>query len=400
VVAAGLDGREQPGGARSDGGSAAGPTARARPADRSTTLDGIRGIAILLVIVYHHGLFSFGWVGVQLFFVLSGYLITKNLLRDRNSPARTFFYQFYRRRVRRIFPIYYAYLALLACLALVSSKASAFWDYWHYLVTYTYNFSTLSSHWEFSRWFGHFWSLCVEEQFYLVWPFVVFWLTSARLKRAIVIMMVLAPVCRALTAVLLEGHLRGYLIGNTVYGLPFSHMDAFAFGAVVVLLQNSTRIGRPLVLLLGLVALTAVLGMVNLRSLLHEGSLSRMRALTSLGYPLAHTGNALHVWGYTVLNATSAAAILCAARNKLVWLGRPWLAYIGRTSYCAYVVHWAVIMLVSRVLGRELGQLTTSQRLLHLAVALPIILLIAGASHRWFESRFVPRLRPASTTTA
>lgn len=352
-----------------------------------------------MVIVYHHGLFSFGWVGVQLFFVLSGYLITKNLIRDQGQPARTYFFQFYRRRVLRIFPIYYAYLALLAGLALVSSKASIFWSYWHYLVTYTYNFSTLASDWEFSRWFGHFWSLCVEEQFYLVWPFVVYWLTSARLKRAIVVMIVLAPVCRAMTAIVLEGHLRSYLIGNTVYGLPFSHMDGFAFGAMVVLLRSSERIRRPLALMLGLSALTAVLGLLNLRSLLLEGSLSTTRALTSLGYPLAHTGNGLHVWGYTVLNATSAAVVLCAVRNKLAWLGHPWLAYIGRTSYGAYVVHWAVIMLVARLFGRELNQLTTSQRLVHLAIGLPLILLVAGASHRWFESRFVPRLRPASSTT-
>lgn len=159
---------------------------------RLPTLDGLRGVAILLVLVSHLTLYSemstttlldrayqrvtlAGWVGVDLFFVLSGFLIT-GILLDLKGSSR-FFRTFYARRVLRIFPLYYAFLAIfyIALPHLLLPKdqvlrllADQKW-YWLYLQ----NLQMAWDGWPVPKYFAHFWSLAVEEQFYLIWPLVV-----------------------------------------------------------------------------------------------------------------------------------------------------------------------------------------------------------------------------------
>src|SRR3954469_17134562 len=152
-------------------------------------LDGLRGIAILAVIVYHyafelqhgHGLggaiyelLHQGRHGVDLFFVLSGFLITGILLDTRESPR--YFRTFYARRILRIFPLYFFYLAAVALLltrwwtshfGYNPWAGVSFWPYFLY-------FENFKSHHMFNDLFlGHLWSLAVEEQFYTVWPLLV-----------------------------------------------------------------------------------------------------------------------------------------------------------------------------------------------------------------------------------
>ncbi len=130
-----------------------------------------------MVLLFHQGLLPFGWVGVQIFFVLSGYLITRLLVEARGERLRSYLRTFYGRRSLRIFPLYFAvilvcWLALSAGISLNGVAAGL-----PFAATYTYNLFHASSHFEHSKLITHFWSLCVEEQFYLVWPFLI---TSAR----------------------------------------------------------------------------------------------------------------------------------------------------------------------------------------------------------------------------
>ncbi|HZJ61945.1 MAG TPA: acyltransferase [Kofleriaceae bacterium] len=151
-------------------------------------LDGVRGLAILLVLAHNlspfestrrlidlsAGLtFDFGWVGVQLFFVLSGYLISGILLDTRGAPG--YYRAFFGRRVLRIFPLYYGVLFLCLVLlpvlglapdALLADRRHSVW-LWTYLINWAEPLGAAIAV------FPHFWSLAVEEQFYLVWPFVV-----------------------------------------------------------------------------------------------------------------------------------------------------------------------------------------------------------------------------------
>jgi len=161
---------------------------------RIPALDGLRGAAILLVMLCHTyifedvrayldstslkplwGMAEFGWCGVELFFVLSGFLITSILFNTKESPQ--YFPSFYGRRAVRIFPLYFAVL-----LVYFYGPLSFFHSY-PFEPTHKIWFFTYLANWKAGSWpvneLTLFWSLCVEEQFYLVWPLVV-WLTGRR----------------------------------------------------------------------------------------------------------------------------------------------------------------------------------------------------------------------------
>jgi peptidoglycan/LPS O-acetylase OafA/YrhL len=143
---------------------------------RIPSLDGLRAISILLVFVAHatgtRGFFStaalvpLGTAGVQVFFIISGFLITTLLVSEWQSHGRISLPLFYARRSIRIFPASYAFIVAVSLFSLAGSLRLATADIWR-AVTYTTNF------WPGHSWyFGHLWSLSVEEQFYLVWPFL------------------------------------------------------------------------------------------------------------------------------------------------------------------------------------------------------------------------------------
>src|ERR1700744_1968541 len=125
------------------------------------SLDGIRAISVLTVVLFHLGLAPFGWIGVQVFFVLSGYLITGILMRAKAEASIEYFGRFYWRRSLRIFPVYFVFLGFAAFWF------ASFRDDWPWLVTYTADFARLRGT-DISAPFVHLWSLAVEEQFYLI----------------------------------------------------------------------------------------------------------------------------------------------------------------------------------------------------------------------------------------
>lgn len=159
-------------------------------AKRIPALDGVRGFAVLMVVFYHTAggahssnpilsfvgtIISFGWTGVTLFFVLSGFLITGILHDTRDDPHR--FRNFYARRSLRIFPLYYLALAIVVFASLFTHQLS---DCLHHLPVYLFYLQNVKPFDlgpaplpSFLR-TGHFWSLAVEEQFYLLWPFLVY----------------------------------------------------------------------------------------------------------------------------------------------------------------------------------------------------------------------------------
>jgi peptidoglycan/LPS O-acetylase OafA/YrhL len=212
-------------------------------------LDGVRGIAILLVTLYrfmkewdpsaHWGLAlakkycDFGERGVDLFFVLSGFLITGILLQTKSSPG--YFKNFMVRRALRIFPLYFS--ALLTCLFLLPSlMATEVFNLPRsnqvYLWSYT---SNIYMAWTNSWCFGpldHFWSLAVEEHFYLVWPAVVFCLGSKALLRLTIGMVVVVGIVRTAFAMRPE-------FGLAVDSLTLFRCDALALGAMLAVVMKN-----------------------------------------------------------------------------------------------------------------------------------------------------------------
>ena len=149
-------------------------SARETAAPRVLELDGLRGLACLTILAYHirPAAVPYGWTSVDLFFVLSGYLITAILVRHRGSPG--LLKSFYARRGLRIWPIYYLTIVVLVILGPWLPRPTS-WNGLGYYLTYTQN---IPRYWSgrvpaFSPYLNHFWTLANEEQFYIVWPILV-----------------------------------------------------------------------------------------------------------------------------------------------------------------------------------------------------------------------------------
>jgi peptidoglycan/LPS O-acetylase OafA/YrhL len=203
-------------------------------------LDGLRGIAALMVVA-HHSAFTYFltntfdkaylratgllWVGVDLFFVLSGFLITNILLDTRKSP--NYFRAFYGRRFVRIFPLYYAFLAvfylLLPAFGIKLTIAEIQAQPWQW--TYTANIYDGFHLWPGQN-IGHFWTLGIEEQFYLLWPLMVLFSSERYLKRGVIVVFLAIPLLRALC-------LSAGLSVNFINTFTLCHMDGLLLGALI-----------------------------------------------------------------------------------------------------------------------------------------------------------------------
>jgi peptidoglycan/LPS O-acetylase OafA/YrhL len=351
-------------------------------------LDGLRAIAILLVFATHTDLLMIGWVGVQLFFVLSGFLITGILLDMKDSlPRGKYFTKFYGRRLLRIFPLYYFYLVLMTFVALGLILADfrpgpmqIFLDQVNYAVLYVYDFFYRAPWFEPSPFLDHFWSLSVEEQFYIVWPLLIFLVPQRHLKRLFLSFILLGAGFRVLLYFL-------YLSGSSlwffrepfslvIYSLPFSHLDAFALGAYI----SRYPIWRPKIQLLFLALLVPTIGFTT--RYLSTGSIG---LISALGYDSSLANGYQFIWAHSLLNYSFAVLIYSVVREKLLvrFLEMPWLRYLGKISYGMYVYHLVVIWFV-RQLSEERLQ-GENAYWIRVAVALSVAILISTLSYYFLE---------------
>jgi len=351
-------------------------------------LDGLRAIAILLVFSTHADLIEVGWVGVQLFFVLSGFLITGILLDMKASlPPREYFTKFYGRRLLRIFPLYYFYLAAMAVVAFLlvrldfrANYMQIYFDQVWYAVLYVYDFFYRVPWFQPSQFLDHFWSLSVEEQFYIVWPLLLLLVPEKHLKRLFLLFIGLGFAFRlGMYLLYLSGSDLWYFrepFGLVVYSLPLSHVDAFAMGAY--LSRYSISGARPQLLLAG--TLVPVLGFLATYN--QTGTIG---PISALGYDLATGATYQFIWSYTLLNYFFALLIYCVVRHSL-WirfLELPWLRYLGKISYGMYVYHLAVIWFVHRFV--EARWQNPIAFWLNVLLALSITIVVASLSYHLLE---------------
>ncbi len=334
----------------------------ARPVPRLPShipaLDGLRGWAILLVLGHHfttagrdHGIVADllcrtmynGWVGVDLFFVLSGFLITGILLDARGTPH--FLRNFYARRVFRIFPLYYGVLAVVFAIAATtgggsigrfdSALANQKW-FWLYGVNFLY----ANGGWEGVA-LGHFWSLAVEEHFYMLWPFLV--LICPRKW--------LAGVCLFFMAGALA--LRVYLTG-TEY-LPFGYyiltpcrMDSLAMGGLLALLVRGrggvATLIKPARIVAGITGVVLAGLLVKYHLFVRPGG-EGFRLVSTVGF----TTLALFFASTLLLliNPQSTSSLRALVNNRPMRL-------LGKYSYGLYVFHYLLKPFIDLRLSPEL----------------------------------------------
>ena len=299
-------------------------------------LDGVRALAVAAVVTQHYKILVGGaGFGVQLFFVLSGFLITRILLAERENVATIgitrvrAFRQFYVRRMLRIFPLYYLIVIVGIAFNVRDAREFAPW-----LLTYTFNLR-MAAVGHVAVTFNHFWSLSIEEQYYLVWPWLIFLLPRRLLKPVALVTIAIAPLFRLYLVLFVPAGQSRFLWGY--YGTP-SALDSLGIGSLVAILLMSGESNAELLRRSMKWAVPVI-------------------ALTLFVFLKFTTQPALH---YAFINTAAAAffawLIYTASTGFTGLTGRilasaP-LVFIGKISYGIYVYHPFVPAVLVRIAKR------------------------------------------------
>jgi len=320
---------------------------------RLAGLDVLRGWLCLAVFAVHSlpsRWAETGWLAMPVFFVLSGFVITRSLLaaEQQGLPVGTQLRRFFARRALRILPTLLVFLVITVPLARWVGHGSE--AGWPYALLFIHNFWVMSAAHEMSYFYNHLWSLSVEEQFYLVFP----WLFIGCRKHRVALLMVallLAPLARELLSELAQQYPQAFTsqrargAGATprdlvVYVFGLSHVDAFAIGALLALRAAGavTAIARWRWLLLATVSVFGMGGLIT-------GQLDGLSYRPFLG----RAGQAQEVWGYSLLNIWAVVLVAVFALRPASGLSARPLAWLGRISFEFYLMHYPVIALCAFV---------------------------------------------------
>jgi peptidoglycan/LPS O-acetylase OafA/YrhL len=326
---------------------------------RIDRLDGIRAIAILLVLLFHRGFLSQGWMGVDLFFVLSGFLIT-GILRKTRTQER-YWLRFYTRRAARILPP----VLMLMLLYTLAAKPPL-----PTILGYTLFAGNVMNRTAYGRsMLGSLWSLAVEEHFYLFWPVIVLLFDRRRLIIGLAALLVAEPVVRAVMTPYMATYEPFY------YLTPF-RLDSLAAGSLLALLMEGD-VTLPAQRLAGWIgALLASTGFI-----IHALVPSFVR----------HSNNAIfNSLGYSLVSATAFCLVAWVmsleaglAKTMLSW--KP-LTYLGRISYGAYLLDVPVTASMDH-LARRSSQITAP--LMLVPIDLAVIFGLAALSFHFIEQPII-----------
>jgi peptidoglycan/LPS O-acetylase OafA/YrhL len=341
-------------------------------------LDGLRALAVLAVIAFHGQLTAFpgGFLGVDVFFVLSGYLITDLLVAQWNRLGHLDLGGFWARRARRLLPALAVLMVVVTATTAIIEPAqlAALRQALLAAVTYSSNWWQALAHHSYFSQFGpppplqHLWSLAIEEQFYLVWPLLlIVVLTTCQSTRA---RAGIAWVCAALSAAAMAViYVPGGDPSRVYYGTD-THASALLIGCALALswplrrLQALTREKTQVVDALGLIGIAL------------------------LGWAMGHYGghdNALYPAGMLIAAIGAGGVVLAAASTGVMsWL-LSWspLRWLGIRSYGIYLWHWPVIALATAALWPQRTDIWLWLAEATLAIGL------AAASWRWVEQPII-----------
>lgn len=344
-------------------------------------LDGLRGVAILLVVFLHVfdflNYFFFGWLGVDLFFVLSGFLITEILLKTVDKP--NFLRNFYMRRILRIFPLFY--LTLIICLLVLPQIKSIplSFDYytknqlwfWTYLQNWLYVFKQPHD----NKILLHTWSLAVEEQFYLVWPAIVLFVRKPKTLLAI-----------AIFALIGVGVARYVIWSFSVQDLAYSSLytftriDGLCIGCILALLMHI----NPGFLKKYTALIILLMAAINFTFYFINNQISfSLPYLAFVGYTTFAV-----LFGILVYEA-----VIGESKIIRIIFNNGILKFFGKISYGLYVYHWPVyILLFPFFLGLLFNKFSLPYLYAKIGSAIIVFILavlLSLFSYHFFEKQFL-----------
>ncbi|MFN8434099.1 MAG: acyltransferase [Anaerolineales bacterium] len=349
--------------------------------NRIKELDGIRGIAIFLVLLWHYvfviadvnifnsqygkylDLFSLTWSGVDLFFVLSGFLIVGILLEART--AQNYFSTFYIRRALRILPLYFI---LIGLFLLLRNKISNDWLFsqniklWNY-ITFTQNFLMPSNGFG-ANWLGVTWSLAVEEQFYLILPLMIWFFPPKKLSYVFLYLICLAPILRVIF---------DYL---AAYVLPFARADSILMGGLIAIVYKDLNFRKILI--------ENYWHLCGFFFVFFLGFIVCSFYLNDIGSPF------LHFWLAIFYSLFILISILQPGKIVRIVVSNQFFIWLGLRSYAIYLFHQPVLGLVFQYLNKQIPpSFSNSRDFLAVGISLIIVFILSELSFRFFESVFL-----------
>jgi peptidoglycan/LPS O-acetylase OafA/YrhL len=356
---------------------ASGETGKGFSLGRRPALDGLRAIAVVMVLVFHTGQFLIGdniatggYLGVDVFFALSGFLITSILLEEMRKTGSIDIRLFYIRRARRLFPALYVFLGVwliilnadpdLESVRGFTSQAVGILSSMFYVANWT-NIAHITQPWAM----GHMWSLAIEEQFYLVWP-AMLWVIWKAHSRFLLGFSIIAIAVGSAT-------LRAVQMGRSpVYWMTDTRLDGLALGAFAAfLLQLGYRPG----------SFARVLAYPALGFLIWIGYFARVPFTVPGRFDLGYTAVALATC--VVIIGSIDAGMLCSILSL-----RP-LRFIGRLSYSIYLWHYPLFWLA-------VIHLSALNPFVRMSFGFALTLLVAFLSYSFVEQPILRRARQAT----
>src|SRR5690554_6258425 len=378
-------------------------------------LDGVRGVFCLLIITHHwimpylQGPFALLWWILQLFFVLSAYLITKILLYDKSRMGtKDLLKRFYVRRSLRIFPLYYLYTLLIGGLLLLVGTTEVgaankdviyFKENWFFLYTYTYNFAEIINYFRGVEYipaplFSHLWSLSLEEQFYFVIPLIIAVLPLKYLRIGVVGLILFAPFLRLIAYYVLHSiHPEREWLGLIAFRNTIFQMDSLAYGVAIAIFDVS-KIKRAVLWFLSIAAVWLSYTLIS-------------------GYFIAQSGEAANLWFaikeytfmthhynytllFTIANLMCAFFVITLVNDTIMnkFFSSKLTVFLGKISYGMYVWHYFVMILAAGILHMFFGDLEKFFGNFIVEVGMfsfyvGLLILVSYLSYRYFEVFFV-----------